>query len=128
MPPAWYDNNFLKDQILEKFKTYEDRSTIFKKRDLIVSVNEDADEAEDEKKADEKTVEKFFSVGISFAGLPDISLGVAQTSACLTIQAPVGTPRLTVHCSDFNSIGEKRVLNLIRYAMSKREKIFYRDL
>ena len=128
VPPAWYDNNFLKDQILEKFKTYEDRSTIFKKRDLIVSVNEDADEAEDEKKADEKTVEKFSSVGISFAGLPDISLGVAQTSACLTIQAPVGTPRLTVHCSDFNSIGEKRVMNLIRYAMSKREKISYQDL
>lgn len=127
VPPAWYDNNYLKDQILEKFKTYEDRTTIYKKRDLIVSVNEDADEST-EKKTEEKPVEKFLSMGISFAGLPDISLGIAQTSACLTIQAPLGTPRLTIHHVDFTSIGEKRILNLVRYALSKREKIFYRDL
>ena len=127
VPPAWYDNNYLKDQILAKFKTYEDRTTIYKKRDLIVSVHEDADEST-EKKAEEKPVEKFLSMGISFAGLPDISLGIAQTSACLTIQAPLGTPRLTIHHVDFTSIGEKRILNLVRYALSKREKIFYRDL
>lgn len=133
VPPAWYDNNYLKDQILAKFKTYEDRTTIYKKSDLIVSVNEDAEEAEEsaektEEQPKEENTEKFLSFGISFAGLPDISLGVAQTSACLTIQAPIGTPRLTIHHVDFTSIGETRVMNLIRYAMSKREKIFYRDL
>ncbi len=139
VPPAWYDNNYLKDQILKKFKTYEDRTTIYKKSDLIVSVNEDdenADEAAPKPTAESSTeqpkkednTEKFLSFGISFAGLPDISLGVAQTSACLTIQAPIGTPRLTVHHVDFTSIGENRVMNLIRYALSKREKIFYRDL
>lgn len=73
-------------------------------------------------------MEKFLSFGISFAGLPEISLGVAQTSACLTIQAPLGTPRLTIHNADFTTIGELRILNLVRYALSKREKIFYRDL
>jgi len=135
VPPAWYDNNYLKDQILKKFKTYEDRTTIYKKSDLIVSVNEDdenaaepAAESNAEQPKKEENAEKFLSFGISFAGLPDISLGVAQTSACLTIQAPIGTPRLTIHHVDFTSIGENRVMNIIRYAMSKREKIFYRDL
>ncbi len=137
VPPAWYDNNYLKDQILAKFKTYEDRTTIYKKSDLIVSVNDDEEVetnaepvAENEKEPSDKedNTEKFLSFGISFAGLPDISLGVAQTSACLTIQAPIGTPRLTIHHVDFTSIGETRVMNLIRYALSKREKIFYRDL
>lgn len=135
VPPAWYDNNYLKDQILKKFKTYEDRTTIYKKSDLIVSVNEDDENAAEpaaendaEQPKKEENAEKFLSFGISFAGLPDISLGVAQTSACLTIQAPIGTPRLTIHHVDFTSIGENRVMNLIRYAMSKREKIFYRDL
>ena len=139
VPPAWYDNNYLKDQILKKFKTYEDRTTIYKKSDLIVSVSEDdentaepaaepAAENDAEQPKKEENAEKFLSFGISFAGLPDISLGVAQTSACLTIQAPIGTPRLTIHHVDFTSIGENRVMNLIRYAMSKREKIFYRDL
>ena len=47
VPPAWYDNNYLKDQILAKFKTYEDRTTIYKKSELIVSVNED-DETDEE--------------------------------------------------------------------------------
>lgn len=137
VPPAWYDNNYLKDQILAKFKTYEDRTTIYKKSDLIVSVNDDEEvetnaepvaENEKEPSSKEDNTEKFLSFGISFAGLPDISLGVAQTSACLTIQAPIGTPRLTIHHVDFTSIGETRVMNLIRYALSKREKIFYRDL
>lgn len=137
VPPAWYDNNYLKDQILAKFKTYEDRTTIYKKSDLIVSVNDDEEvetnaepvaENEKEPSGKEDNAEKFLSFGISFAGLPDISLGVAQTSACLTIQAPIGTPRLTIHHVDFTSIGETRVMNLIRYALSKREKIFYRDL
>jgi len=135
VPPAWYDNNYLKDQILAKFKTYEDRTTIYKKSDLIVSVNEDTEELQEEsaenskeEKNKEENAEKFLSFGISFAGLPDISLGVAQTSACLTIQAPIGTPRLTIHHVDFTSIGETRIMNLIRYTMSKREKIFYRDL
>jgi|GEM_PF-376485 len=137
VPPAWYDNNYLKDQILAKFKTYEDRTPIYKKSDLIVSVNDDEEvetnaepvaENEKEPSGKEDNTEKFLSFGISFAGLPDISLGVAQTSACLTIQAPIGTPRLTIHHVDFTSIGETRVMNLIRYALSKREKIFYRDL
>ena len=137
VPPAWYDNNYLKDQILAKFKTYEDRTTIYKKSDLIVSVNDDEEvetnaepvaENEKEPSSKEDNTEKFLSFGISFAGLPDISLGVAQTSACLTIQAPIGTPRLTIHHVDFTSIGETRVMNLIRYALSKRKKIFYRDL
>ena len=115
----------------------EDRTTIYKKSDLIVSVNDDEEvetnaepvaENEKEPSGKEDNTEKFLSFGISFAGLPDISLGVAQTSACLTIQAPIGTPRLTIHHVDFTSIGETRVMNLIRYALSKREKIFYRDL
>lgn len=127
VPPAWYDNNYLKDQVLAKFQTYEDRTTIYKKPGLQVSLEEEsAEEApEDGKKAE---AEKFLSFGISFAGLPEISLGVAQTSACLTIQAPLGTPRLTFHSVDFSTIGENRVLNLVRYTLSKREKIFYRDL
>lgn len=125
VPPAWYDNNFLKEQVLSKFKTYEDRTTIFKKRETFVSPEEE-NSAEDEKA--ETPAEKFLSFGISFAGLPSISLGVAQTSACLTIQAPIGTPRLTFHYGDFASIGEHRVLNLVRYALSKRELILYRDL
>lgn len=125
VPPAWYDNNFLKEQVLAKFNTYEDRTSIFKKHDLVVSLDENEIESEPSKKDD---VEKFLSFGISFAGLPEISLGVAQTSACLTIQAPLGTPRLTIHNADFTTIGEHRILNLVRYALSKREKIFYRDL
>lgn len=129
VPPAWYDNNFLKDQVLQKFKTYEDRTTIFKKRDLFVS--DDDNSPEDAAQGNESAVpsaEKFLSFGISFAGLPSISLGVAQTSACLTIQAPIGTPRLTFHQCDFTTIGETRILNLVRYALSKREQILYRDL
>ena len=29
---------------------------------------------------------------------------------------------------DFRTIGEKRILNMVRYITSKREKIMYRDL
>ena len=104
VPPAWYGNDHLKEQVLSKFDFYEDRFAVYKKS------------------------QKILSPALSFAGLPKLSLNVAQTSACLALRSPLGTPRLVFHPVDFETIGEARILNLTRYAVLKRTQIFYRDL
>lgn len=104
VPPAWYGNAHLKEQVLCKFDFYEDRFAVYKKS------------------------QKILSPALSFAGLPKLSLNVAQTSACLALRSPVGTPRLVFHPVDFEAIGETRILNLTRFSVSKRKQIFYRDI
>ncbi|MBP5247735.1 MAG: DUF2334 domain-containing protein [Fibrobacter sp.] len=114
VPPAWYGNSYLKKQVLQKFRYYEDRFAVYKRLEPAAESNA-------------LSAEKILSPALSFAGLPRFSLNVAQTSACLALQAPLGTPRLVFHPVDFETIGESRILNLTRFAISKREKIFYRD-
>ena len=41
---------------------------------------------------------------------------------------PGGVHRLVFHDKDFRTIGEKRILNMVRYTSTMREKIMYRDL
>ena len=113
VPPAWYGNAFLKNQVLHKFRYYEDRFAVYKKKDA---------------NSENPSAQKILSPALSFAGLPKFSLNVAQTSACLALQSPVGTPRLVFHPVDFDAIGESRIFNLTRFALSKREKIFYKDI
>ena len=56
------------------------------------------------------------------------STKIAQTYACLKMLLPGGVHRLVFHDKDFRTIGEKRILNMVRYISTMREKIMYKDL
>lgn len=108
IPPVWFANKHLQKQALEKFDHYEDLCHVYKKTDISFSATP--------------------SRVLTFSVIPRFLLGFAQSYACLTMLLPGGIPRLVIHNSDFQTIGEKRLLNMVRYASSLREKIMYRDL
>jgi hypothetical protein len=108
IPPIWFGNKFLKEQALEIFDYYEDYHGIYKKVD--------------------GKIKKFRSGTLSFSIVPTPLLGIAQTHACLKMLLPGGAHRLVFHDKDFRTIGEKRILNMVRYISTLREKIMYRDL
>ena len=108
IPPIWFGNKFLKEQALEIFDYYEDYHGIYQK-------------------VDGKT-KKTNSGTLSFSIIPTPLLGIAQTYACLKMLLPGGVHRLVFHDKDFRTIGEKRILNMVRYTSTMREKIMYRDL
>ena len=108
IPPIWFGNKFLKEQALSIFDYYEDFHGIYQR----VKGN----------------IKKTRSSTLSFSILPSPLLGIAQTYACLKMLLPGGVHRLVFHDKDFRTIGEKRILNMVRYASSKREKIMYKDL
>ncbi|SHM52078.1 polysaccharide deacetylase family protein [Fibrobacter sp. UWB7] len=108
IPPVWFGNKFLKEQALEIFDYYEDFHGIYQK----VKGN----------------IKKTNSATLSFSILPTPILGIAQTYACLRMLLPGGVHRLVFHDKDFRTIGEKRILNMVRYISTLREKIMYKDL
>jgi len=108
IPPIWCGNKYLKEQALEIFDYYEDLHGIYQK----VKGN----------------IRKTNSCTLSFSILPTPLLGIAQTYACLRMLLPGGVPRLVFHDKDFRTIGEKRILNMVRYISTMREKIMYKDL
>ena len=108
IPPIWFGNKYLKEQALEIFDYYEDFHGIYQK----VKGN----------------IKKTNSATLSFSILPTPILGIAQTFACLLMLLPGGVHRLVFHDKDFRTIGEKRILNMVRYISTLREKIMYKDL
>lgn len=108
IPPIWFGNKHLKKQALEIFDYYEDYHGIYQK------VN--------------GKVKKYRSSTLSFSVYPTAVLGLLQTYACLKMLLPGGAHRLVFHEKDFKTIGEKRILNMVRYISTLREKIMYRDL
>jgi len=108
IPPIWFGNKYLKEQALSIFDYYEDFHGIYQK----VKGN----------------IKKTSSSTLSFSILPTPLLGIAQTYACLKMLLPGGVHRLVFHDKDFRTIGEKRILNMVRYISSMREKIMYKDL
>ncbi|WP_406539307.1 polysaccharide deacetylase family protein [Fibrobacter sp.] len=108
IPPIWFGNKYLKEQALEIFDYYEDFHGIYQK----VKGN----------------IKKTNSATLSFSILPTPILGIAQTYACLRMLLPGGVHRLVFHDKDFRTIGEKRILNMVRYISTMREKIMYKDL
>lgn len=108
IPPIWFGNKYLKEQALSIFDYYEDFHGIYQK----VKGN----------------IKKTNSATLSFSILPTPLLGIAQTYACLRMLLPGGVPRLVFHDKDFRTIGEKRILNMVRYISTMREKIMYKDL
>ena len=108
IPPVWFGNKYLKEQALEIFDYYEDFHGIYQK----VKGN----------------IKKTNSATLSFSILPTPLLGIAQTYACLRMLLPGGVHRLVFHDKDFRTIGEKRILNMVRYISTMREKIMYKDL
>ena len=108
IPPVWFGNKYLKEQALEIFDYYEDFHGIYQK----VKGN----------------IKKTNSATLSFSILPTPLLGIAQTYACLRMLLPGGVHRLVFHEKDFRTIGEKRILNMVRYTSTMREKIMYKDL
>jgi len=108
VPPIWFGNRHLREQALEQFDHYEDLHYIYSKND--------------------GAVKKIKSNALSFSIVPDILLGIAQTNACLRMMLPGGIHRLVFHQKDFVTIGEKRIMNLIRYVSTMREKVMYKDL
>ena len=108
IPPIWFGNKYLKEQALSIFDYYEDFHGIYQK----VKGN----------------IKKTRSSTLSFSILPTPFLGIAQTYACLKMLLPGGVHRLVFHDKDFRTIGEKRILNMVRYISTMREKIMYRDL
>ena len=73
-------------------------------------------------------IKKYKSGTFSFSVYPVALLGILQTYACLKMLLPGGAHRLVFHEKDFRTIGEKRILNMVRYISTMREKIMYRDL
>ena len=108
IPPVWFGNKYLKEQALEIFDYYEDFHGIYQK----VKGN----------------IKKTNSATLSFSILPTPLLSIAQTYACLRMLLPGGVHRLVFHDKDFRTIGEKRILNMVRYISTLREKIMYKDL
>lgn len=108
IPPIWFGNKYLKEQALEIFDYYEDFHGIYQK----IKGN----------------IKKTNSATLSFSILPTPILGIAQTYACLRMLLPGGVHRLVFHDKDFRTIGEKRILNMVRYISTMREKIMYKDL
>lgn len=108
IPPIWFGNKFLKEQALEIFDYYEDYHGIYQKID--------------------GKIKKHASSTLSFSVYPPSILGIVQTYACLKMLLPGGAHRLVFHDKDFRTIGEKRILNMVRYISTMREKIMYRDL
>ena len=108
IPPIWFGNKYPKEQALEIFDYYEDFHGIYQK----VKGN----------------IKKTNSATLSFSILPTPILGIAQTYACLRMLLPGGVHRLVFHDKDFRTIGEKRILNMVRYISTLREKIMYKDL
>ena len=108
IPPIWFGNKHLKKQALEIFDYYEDYHGIYHKVD--------------------GKIKKTNSGTHSFSIIPTALLGIAQTYACLRMLLPGGVHRLVFHDKDFRTIGEKRILNMVRYTSTMREKIMYRDL
>ena len=108
IPPIWFGNKYLKQQALEIFDYYEDYHGIYQKVD--------------------GKVKKYKSDTLSFSVYPPAVLGILQTYACLKMLLPGGAHRLVFHEKDFRTIGEKRILNMVRYISTMREKIMYRDL
>ena len=108
IPPIWFGNKYLKKLALDIFDYYEDFHGIYQKVD--------------------GKVKKTRSGTLSFSIIPTPLLGLTQTYACLKMFLPGGVHRLVFHDKDFRTIGEKRILNMVRYISSKREKIMYKDL
>lgn len=108
VPPVWIDNKYLRRQALEHFDNYEDLTYIYKKNGS-----------------------GFRAIGsplFTFSVIPKLLLGSYMAIACIAFWCPFGTPRLVFHSEDFRNIGEKRVLNMARYAAAMRENIMYKDL
>ena len=108
IPPIWFGNKFLKEQALEIFDYYEDLHGIYQIKN--------------------GKIKKTKSKALSFSIIPAPLLGIAQTYSCLKMLLPGGVHRLVFHDKDFRTIGEKRILNMVRYTSTMREKIMYRDL
>lgn len=97
VPPTWYGNAFLKQQVLQTCAVYDGRSAIFWK---------------DKKK---------FSPAISFAGLPKWSMKFLCLFAKILFQFSPGIPRLVFHPIDFQILGEKKITGLIRKMAAIRQ-------
>lgn len=108
VPPIWFGNKFLKEHALEIFDYYEDLHYIYKRT--------------------ETGAKRIRSKALSFSIVPNMLLGLSQTNACLQMLLPSGVHRLVFHEKDFHTIGEKRILNMVRYASTMREKVMYKDL
>ena len=108
IPPIWFGNKYLKKLALDIFDYYEDFHGIYQMVD--------------------GKIKKTRSGTLSFSIIPTPLLGLTQTYACLKMLLPGGVHRLVFHDKDFRTIGEKRILNMVRYTSTMREKIMYRDL
>ncbi len=107
VPPAWYGNPFLKKQVLEKFEFYDGRFAVAGKS---------------------RNGKRTFSPAVSFAGLPGWSLPLVTLSAKIILHMPLGVLRLVFHPVDFESLGEEKILSLVKEFIVCRKKILYRNL
>ncbi len=107
VPPAWYGNPFLKKQVLEKFAFYDGRFTVAGKS---------------------RNCPRNFSPAISLAGLPRWSLPLVTLLAKIILHMPFGVLRLVFHPVDFETLGEKKILSLVKEFAGCRKKILYRNL
>ena len=104
VPPAWYGNPFLKKQVLKKFEFYDGRFAVAGNKNWR------------------------FSPAVSFAGLPRRSLSLVTLLAKIILHMPFGVLRLVFHPVDFESMGEEKILSLVKEFTACRKKILYRNL
>ncbi len=105
VPPAWYGNPFLLKQAHSRFEFFEGRCAIKK-----------------------RSSGRVISPALSFAGLPEVSLGGVRAFSKLVLRVPLAAPRLVFHPVDFETLGEHKISELVRFASLHRKQIFYREL
>lgn len=108
IPPAWYYGESLPLLVLNRLQVFEGRAAL-------------------RIKFSDGEQKKITSAPLSFAGIPEWSLPAAFAFARTSLRAPWGVPRLALHPVDFETNGD-RVKEILRFALARRKRIFYRDL
>ena len=105
VPPTWYSNVYLPQQVRKLGLLYEGRSF------MVTAAGK-----------------RYASPVVSFAGIPRLLQNVAYAYGKIVFKLPVGVPRLALHPSDFPQL-DGRVRDLVRLALGCGRRISnYNDL
>ncbi|MCF0214916.1 MAG: DUF2334 domain-containing protein [Fibrobacteraceae bacterium] len=104
VPPTWYSNKFLPQQVHAQKMLYEGRATLTTVRNRRV-----------------------VSFVASFAGIPKCSEKMAFAFANFVLKMPLGIPRIALHPTDFPRL-ENPIRDLLRTAISLRKIVGYGEL
>ena len=107
VPPTWYANKALPQQVLARCPLYEGRTQLQKKKNDAIAI--------------------IRSPALSFAGIPQWMLGLAFAYSKVSLALPTGIPRLALHPVDFETC-EKRIFEILDFALARRSLVQYSEL